>query len=456
MTYPPTRGDADRESAPPLRVHAGGPAAAIAAVASLALVGAALLGFGTTGLRAGQTRSELSLPAPVRALAGPTSRPSDSPSSAKSPTGTASSGTEGPNATADTTRNPGARPADLPTEGSGRLLSPATTATATPDRPPLSTGWPSPSKQPPNSPQSPTFDSPFTELDIVQAQRTVTQQVRAALRRVPPQAQPASSGLLSFQGRNSMAMLTRQTKAETEQADAAVLALRGRLHAPVEAAMVSAASSSFDVAVSAKKTGVSDQRLRAAVRRSFNDGLPQAFDQKVLPVVQSAVTEIIPQLSQSPAMAFAVQSATTEVVQSTSQDVVLDVVGQVSEIDPTAAPLTPTDTTSPTAPEPTTGSTDPVTTAPGTTPAPVQPTGTPSVADSSSSSRTENPGGVTVTIPADVDSQATTQPEPTTTTSTETQTPPPSPTESTEPTPTDPVVDPALPASTDPAVVSPY
>ncbi len=326
MINPPGEGGSGRYSGQPLRIRSIGLTIAVALVTSGMLVAVALASFTNVGLRAGQANSQLAAPSPVPAwdqtATAPTRVPSATPKQGGEPD---------QRSTAQST-DPIAPRASGSGGSPNSELDPENTPESVPSRPPTSRPeLTSPPRVPEPQPDPlPEFSSPFSNADIQLAEQAVTREVRKSLLRVPESSQPDHSGLLQFNARNSTATLSRQGQLSQLMANEAVAALDDIISPPIRRAMMQSASTSFDAAVQARYRGASEKIVAQEVRRTFRRGLTRGFTSGVLPVVQRAVTSIVPEVQGTPAMYIAVLSASSTVIAATAPNVVEDLVEQAS------------------------------------------------------------------------------------------------------------------------------
>jgi hypothetical protein len=314
-----------------LRVRSGGPAAGVAAMSSLALVAAAIFGFGSPGLTAGRAQVTVEGPGQVRALVGPTQRLTSGPrptgrDATDGPGPTGGSSGDRPAASKPSAPRPGASkgaqttaPTGWSGAGSGGAGSGGGSSTTTGGTTsPTSSPRPVPhSQSAPPSPDVAQFQSPFSKTDVRVARVAVMQRVYVSLMNSPARF----------------------------DAHKVVHQLRGRLDPPVLVAMDGAAKSAFDAAMIVKWAGGSDQQIGWAAECTFAAALPGSFHRSVLPVVLGTITDVAPNVAGLPgvegAAQFAVPAATFEVAQATTGLVVADVVGQVNDTTQTNASTDP-------------------------------------------------------------------------------------------------------------------
>ncbi len=328
MKVPPSSVGSETRSHQLLRVQPVGLTAAVAAVASCMLVAVALAGFAPGGIRAGNAGSELEVPGPIQVLVPSVPAAGASPKSSE------------PSASAATTAAPRTQIAaadptiDVRVTAEGRIKPPGRSARTASRPAPTRAAEPRESGRPRNAPQEPElplFDSPFEYQDVRQAQESIATEVRRTLQNIPLAAKPDYSGLLQFSAQVSLASLSRKTSSQQLQTDAAINALREVTNSPIRQALVQSASTAFDAALSAQNSGASQVELEQILRRTFRRNLTQGFTHVVLPVVQRAVAEVIPQVQGTPAMYIAVQTASIAVSDRTCPEVVDDLAGQLQD-----------------------------------------------------------------------------------------------------------------------------
>ncbi|MGL5829187.1 MAG: hypothetical protein ACRC0L_06415, partial [Angustibacter sp.] len=272
MKVPPSSVGSEGRSSQPLRVQPVGLTAAVAAVASCMLVAVALAGFTPSGIRAGRANSELLVPGPIQVL-DPISREASSASGSRTPPASV-----GPisNISRDAIPPSIAAPPSV-SRATGRDAVPSIADASVGPTRTLGSAPPRVPEIKITTPNSPVFDSPFEANDVRRAQEVIATEVRRTLANIPLKAKPNYSGLLQFSAQATLASLSRQSVSEQLQADAAVSALRGVTDAPIRHVMVQSASTAFDAAIVAQRTGVSGVALERVLRRTFRVGITRGF-----------------------------------------------------------------------------------------------------------------------------------------------------------------------------------
>ncbi|MGN6613165.1 MAG: hypothetical protein ACTHLJ_15455 [Angustibacter sp.] len=336
-----------------LRVRSSGPAAAIAAVASAALVGAAVFGFSATGLhdpRAAVTGDVPGVPGSVQAIAAPTPvaprspfvrRPAATPVGVgvvvpapvggqtrptPQPGGQISRPVAPPTSAPTTPASRPTTPPSRPTTGPGRptTSTPSTTHPSHPGRPsspsshgkpPTTPGRPSkpptptptPTKQPPSS-----IVVPFTKQQVELAGDAVVERVSTSLEML---AGPMP------QHRAAVKKVSRQLDKSMDSA--------------VTQAMNTAANSALDDAVKASQAKASDGQIRMVAAVSFRTALPSALQSAVAPLVSDAVKHVVPRNTDAAAVVLVASSAAAaaspEVAQQSTSTVVQAVASSVTD-----------------------------------------------------------------------------------------------------------------------------